>query len=321
MKFLSRLYHFSSSWTGTIIIVAFVIFFVAQAFVIPTRSMVGTLYEGDMLFVKKFAYGIPIPRIPWVELPILPDFRGDGHLLAGDRPKRGDIVVFIPPHEPKTYYVKRNFAIGGDEVIWNEEGFFLRPAGGDEEIERLFPQAQKREMLGKTFIKHPYMEKHLGIAYRKKNVRFQEALNALSFDGNEWAIMGTCQNEKTKELYECKQSFSMTPIQTNGDKISANTLYYSNDVMFYKKILPDEFFMIGDNRDNSLDSRYWGSVPYSKIIGTPWLVYFSINLNNSEEAREKAEALGKNDSWWRYTIRWNRVFKTMDGLEEQLRGD
>ena len=56
MNFLKKLYRFSTTWTGTIIIVLFVIFFIAQAFVIPSRSMVNTLYEGDFLFVKKFLY-------------------------------------------------------------------------------------------------------------------------------------------------------------------------------------------------------------------------------------------------------------------------
>ena len=54
-KFLSALWAFASSWTGTIVIVLILIFFVMQAFVIPTRSMVGTLFEGDFLFVKKFS--------------------------------------------------------------------------------------------------------------------------------------------------------------------------------------------------------------------------------------------------------------------------
>ncbi|WP_027327374.1 signal peptidase I [Helicobacter pametensis] len=319
MKFLSKLYRFSSSWTGTIIIVAFVIFFIAQAFVIPTRSMVGTLYEGDMLFVKKFSYGIPIPRIPWIEIPVFPDLKGNGHIIEGERPKRGDVVVFIPPHEEKTYYVKRNFAIGGDEVIWSAQGFFLRPKEGDEGIKKYFPHAQVQEFFGKKFIKNPYMQNHLGIAYHSHNARFQEAVNALSFDEENWAIAGTCQNEKTKEIYECKQEFSMIPIGRDGRRIEGSTLYTHSDVVFYKKIADDEFFMIGDNRDNSLDSRYWGSVPYAQIIGTPWVVYFSINLSNSQEAQEEAQRLGKEDGWWKYTIRWNRVFKSLNSLEEDLR--
>lgn len=316
---LSRLYRFFSSWTGTILVVAFVIFFVAQAFVIPTRSMVGTLYEGDMLFVKKFSYGIPIPRIPWLEIPILPDWNGNGHLIEGEPPKRGDVVVFIPPHEPKTYYVKRNFALGGDEVIWSEEGFFLRTSGGEEEMDKLFPHAEKREFFGKTFVKNPYMSQHFGIAYRLKNARFQEAIDSLSFDGQGWGILGTCQNEQTRELYECKQDFSMTPVQIDGNAVLSRTLYSQENIVFYKKIPSGEFFMIGDNRDNSLDSRYWGSVPYAQIVGMPWFVYFSINLSNSKEAEQEAQRLGKSEEWWKYTIRWNRVFKTLNAIEDDLR--
>lgn len=306
MEFLKKLYRFSSSWTGTILIVAFVIFFIAQAFVIPSRSMVGTLYEGDMLFVKKFSYGIPIPRIPWLEIPVLPDFKGNGHIIDGKKPQRGDIVVFIPPHIEKTYYVKRNFAVGGDEVVYAYDGFYLRPNEGDLYIAQHFPNAETKEFFGKTFVKNPYMQEHAGIHYGLNNLRFQEALSSLRFDGKEWKVLGG-------------QGFAMKPIGIDGSAIEPNQSYTGEEIVFYKKIAPDEFFMIGDNRDNSLDSRYWGSVPYSKIIGTPWLIYFSINLGNSTEAQERAQELGKGEGWWKYTVRWNRVFRTVDGLEKEMR--
>jgi signal peptidase I len=61
-----------NSWTGTFVVVFFVIFFIAQAFMIPSSSMVNTMLIGDGLFGKKFSYGMPIPRIPYLEIPILP---------------------------------------------------------------------------------------------------------------------------------------------------------------------------------------------------------------------------------------------------------
>ena len=76
-----KLYHFSNSWTGTLIIVLLVIFFVAQAFKIPSGSMKNTLLIGDFLFVKKFAYGVPVPHIPWLEIPVWFDSDGDGHII------------------------------------------------------------------------------------------------------------------------------------------------------------------------------------------------------------------------------------------------
>ncbi|MCG4149669.1 signal peptidase I, partial [Campylobacter coli] len=93
MEILKKLYKFSQSWTGTVVIVLLVIFFFIQAFVIPSGSMKNTLLVGDFLFVKKFSYGIPTPHIPWLEIPVLPDFNKDGHLIKAQGPQRGDIVV------------------------------------------------------------------------------------------------------------------------------------------------------------------------------------------------------------------------------------
>ena len=78
---IKKFVNFYNSWTGTIVLVLFFIFFIAQSFVIPTGSMKPTMLVGDALFGKKFSYGTPIPRIPWLEFPLLPDFNGNGHLI------------------------------------------------------------------------------------------------------------------------------------------------------------------------------------------------------------------------------------------------
>ena len=46
---------------------------------------------------------------------------------------------------------------------------------------------------------------------------------------------------------------------------------------------PDTFFVLGDNRDQSLDSRYWGFVPVENVIGQPMMVYWSQDSQMSEE--------------------------------------
>ncbi len=331
-KFLSGLWAFTSSWTGTIIIVLVLIFFIMQAFVIPTRSMVGTLLEGDFLFVKKFSYGIPTPRIPWLEVNVLPDFRGNGHLLEGERPQRGDVVVFIPPHIEKTYYVKRTFAVGGDEVIFDKDGLYLHPFEGDEYVREHYSSHIIVERLGKLFVKDPYMAAHPGIAYKSVFYKYPKSRERYLVDEEGRLYQRVCveggegfnigDGEENCELWS--RTYSNEPLESfiedtniaytsmkNGETISS-MLKLDGDI-FYKKIADDEFFMIGDNRNNSFDSRFWGSVPYKNIIGQPWFIYFSINKANSQEIG------ADEDKSKRYPIRWDRIFKTTGGLEERMK--
>ena len=291
--FLKRIYNFSNTWVGTIIFVLIFIFFIAQSFIIPSRSMVGTLYEGDMLLVKKFSYGIPLPQLPWVNWRIFPDIHHNGHLFEGRRPNRGEVVVFIPPHQKNVFFVKRNFAVGGDEVIFTKKGFYLYCHEGNEYIKKHFQGQEMLEFAGKLFVYEPYSKDHLGIHYAKDNWEFN-LMEAIMKTDHNYVIANNGEDPSVERI-------SMKPINLNGE------------LAFYKKIPQDEFFMIGDNRDNSDDSRFWGSVPYRNIIGTPWVTLFSINLKNSQEVD------AENNPKKRYTIRWNRMFKTISTLEEEMK--
>jgi signal peptidase I len=243
---LKKIYTWSSSWTGTIVIVLGIIFFVAQAFVIPSGSMKNTLLIGDMLFVKKFSYGIPTPRSPWLEVKVLPDFNDNGHLIEGERPKRGDIVVFRYPKNEAIHYVKRAVATGGDLVAIQNKNLLLHPKEGNEFVKANYPKESIVEVGNKLWVVNPYRKEHPGI-HNDENV-VDNGLNP-------------------------SELFNMMPI-----------------------IVPeDETFMMGDNRDHSNDSRFWGTVAYKYIVGKPWFIYFSWD----EEKK----------------IRWDRVFQTPESLE------
>ncbi len=276
-KILKGFHKFSSSWTGTIIIVLFLIFFVIQSFVIPSGSMKRTMLIGDFLFAEKFAYGTPIPKLPWVEIPLVPDFNNNGHLIEGDRPKREDIVIFLYPNNHKVHYVKRCVAVGGDELIYQNKHLYIHFHEGDKYIKDNYPSNKIKKIYGQLWVDNPYKEKYLGIQYEPdhhENI-FNLLIKTYLYSNDGIDMSPIYARELGGETFEIK-----------GQPVNA----------LYKKVKKDHFYMIGDNRDNSNDSRFWGSVPYSLIIGKPWFIYFSWD-NKSKK------------------VRWDRVGRFVDSLQ------
>ena len=306
MKYLKMFKKFYDSWTGTIILVLLFIFTVAQAFVIPSGSMKNSLLIGDFLFVKKFSYGIPTPHIPIIELQVFPDFKGNGHLIEGDRPKREDIVVFRYPLNPKMHYVKRCVAVGGDEVIYADKTLYVRMHEGDEFMQQNYKD-KLVQLNGKMYVKEPY---------EKGGIHYDSEV-----DIDKIILSQMLQN-----------NFSMKPV--NVQEINPNS-YFKYFNAFYFKVPEDEFFMVGDNRDHSEDSRFWGSVPYKYIEGKPWFVYFSwesedtvamqksidekyqrgdMNLETYNALTSHIKDIRQKNN---YKIRWERMFKSVETLQNE----
>lgn len=111
------------------IIIAFVLAmiirtFLVQAFKIPTGSMRPTLLEGDLILVNKFIYGAKIPFV-------------DVNLPAARQPRRGDVVVFIYPENPKKDFIKRLVAIEGETVEIENGTIFIN---GQPLLDTVFSQ-------------------------------------------------------------------------------------------------------------------------------------------------------------------------------------
>ena len=84
----------------------------------------------------------------------------------------------------------------------------------------------------------------------------------------------------------------ITAYEGNTFEVKDGKIYINGQQSNTYTFKQDYYFMMGDNRHNSLDSRYWGFVPEDHIVGTPAIIWFSTDKNKSFPSN----------------IRWNRLF-------------
>lgn len=239
--------------------VLFINGFVLASFQVPTGSMEDTVKAGDRLIVNRFLYGGTTPyTIPLTSIRI-PHIRVPGIRSV----ERGDVIVFDWPGERdrvekprQLWYVKRCIALPGDTVrIENRivyvngqqagqpaHGKFLRPyplpAGARNPD--IFPRGAR------------FNEDNYGpIAVPRKGTTI--SLNPENFD--------------SLEVFIRREGHTATNL---GGRIFVD----DRETDRYT-VSRDYLFAMGDNRDNSLDSRYWGFVPVEDVIGTPMMVFWS----------------------------------------------
>jgi signal peptidase I len=223
-----------------------------QPFWIPSGSMKDTLLIGDFLFVNKMSYGYsyascPSIRIPAVGLDIDAEDlcgwmqRGDGRLFGGE-PQRGDVAVFRHPVTGRDF-IKRIVGLPGDTVQMREGRLVIN--GTPVEVT---PDGTFEEIMAP--------QGPQGTRPRCSN-----------------APVGTgavCEKEKFVETLPGGATHSILNI---GRQASDDTPVYT--------VPEGHYFLMGDNRDNSSDSRVpqqvggVGMVPYADLIGRADRVMFS----------------------------------------------
>jgi signal peptidase I len=183
--------------------VLFVIFvlrsFIVEPFQIPSSSMVPTLQVGDYILVNKFTYGLRLPVARTKVLDI-------------GEPERGDVMVFFPPHQNKTYFIKRVIGIPGDLI--------------------------------------EYKNKQLSVNGEPLDLEF---VDVVIERGRPYHLLTeTLPSGKVRDV-------QLDPLRPVRD--------------FKEVVQPGHYFMMGDNRDNSSDSRVWGQVPEEDIVGKAFAIW------------------------------------------------
>ncbi|MDP6096496.1 MAG: signal peptidase I [Gammaproteobacteria bacterium] len=189
--------EYAKSFFPVLLIVLVLRSFLIEPFQVPTGSMIPTIEVGDFILVNKYAYGIRLPVI-------------GTKIVDVTEPKRGEIMVFIPPHENK-YYVKRVIGLPGDTIRYEDDELYVNG-----------------ERMSKQFVESIDVETNVG---NLPGELYSETINGIEHPVQLITALGRRRNRTTW-------------------------------------VVPNEhYFMMGDNRDNSSDSREWGVVPETDIIG------------------------------------------------------
>ena len=191
--------EYSKSFFPVLFVVLVLRSFLVEPFQIPSGSMIPTLKIGDFILVNKFTYGIRLPVVR-------------NKVINLNEPKRGDVMVFFPPHKP-VYFIKRVIGLPGDEVRYINNGLYINGEKQPQKLLAALPVGNPQYVLSK------------------------ENLNGVEHDMRKHVVPGR----------------------------------YSREGVW---VVPEgHYFMMGDNRDNSADSREWGPVPEENIVGKAFAVW------------------------------------------------
>lgn len=205
---------------GAVIFALFARTFLFQAFDVPSSSMEKTVLTGDRVLVNKFVYAAKDGLL--------------GRLLPARSLRRGDVVVFRFPEDPRRDFIKRVVALPGETVSIRDKKVFVDG----------------------RLLSEPY---------------------AFHADDTIWP--------DEPGIVEGRRRRDQLP-----------------DV----RVPDDAYFMLGDNRDDSNDSRFWGPVPAANIEGRALVVYWSVVPRSSVDSSGRGALRSPFDLLRR--TRWDRAF-------------
>jgi signal peptidase I len=295
----------NESWIRSLLyagLIAFIIrTFFFEAFRIPSGSMKNTLLVGDHLFVNKIGYFIETPKyIPFttIEIPHL-------HLKTWSI-NRGDVVIFewpgnmdeVIPRERKVNYIKRCIGLPGDVIQIKNKQVYVNGAISPNPPESILQNDTQR--VGTV---DPSIFPH-GAQWNKDNY-------------------GPIKIPKTGEVIPIsKDNIDQWQvfIEREGHKVELgmnDQIMIDGKLATEYKVQHDYLWMMGDNRDNSLDSRFWGFAPVDNVVGEGSIIYWSwynppfstIGEDDGYDSHPGPEGPDFPEESQSFHTRWDRIGK------------
>jgi len=151
-------------------------------------------------------------------------------------PKRGDVMVFRYPEKPSVDYIKRVVGLPGDEIIYRDKRLIINGAPVPTELQPDYQSMDDR--------------------------------NAVRLQGfTEWL------GERPHVILI---NPDVPPVQLIGVReFPHRRNCVHSELGFTCKVPADHYFVMGDNRDSSSDSRYWGFVPVDNLVGRAFMIWWN----------------------------------------------
>jgi len=162
-------------------------------------------------------------------------------------PERGDVIVFKYPEDPQIDFIKRVIGLPGDRIIYRNKSIYIKPACAASDT-----SCPEFEQVIQTFIP---------------------------------------ENESVDGSYGLSRYTSAMPNKSHDVLVNNQTLPRTQHYFIQAGTQRDEFvvpenqyFVMGDNRDNSLDGRFWGFVPEENLVGEAVAIWMSFDFERGEDS-------------------------------------